>query len=117
MREPLIVRVPTALSLILRGRWAALTKPQQCFLENAEECTPPNERAVRFGWLGLGVKGARLRCASRLETLGYVEYVGHGRVEDDDNGDAEHPIYAITDRGRDLLRVVSPKESEGDRGR
>lgn len=113
-REPLIVRPPTTLMLIMRGRWAELTEPQQRFLENANECTPPNPRALRFGWSGIGAKGASRRVAARLAKLGYVEYVDHGRIEDDDNGEAEHPIYAITERGRRLLSVLSP--SSGDPG-
>ena len=106
-REPLIVRTPTTLMLMYKGIWEGLTQPQQRFLEGAEDCTPPNERAVRFGWSGLGAKGSTLRVAERLSKLGLVEYVTHGRIEDDENGDAERPIYAITDKGRDVLRVVA----------
>ena len=105
-REPLLVQVPTAYSLMMRGRWAELTDRQQHFLVNAHDCTPPHARAVKHGWTGLGAKGPSIGVASRLERLGYVEYVGHGRLEDDDNGDAERPIYAITEDGRSLLRAV-----------
>lgn len=49
-REPLIVKVPTTLMLLTLGKWAALTKPQQRFLEHAGDCTPPSPRAVRFEW-------------------------------------------------------------------
>jgi hypothetical protein len=46
-------------------------------------------------------------CERKLGHRGIVEYVDHGRIEDD-NGDAERPIYAITDRGRALLAKLSP---------
>lgn len=80
-----------------------LTQAQLTVLESACECTPPNERAVRFGWSGMGAKGSTIRTAECLAARGLVEYVDHGRLEDDDNGDAERPIYAITERGRALL--------------
>jgi hypothetical protein len=111
-REPLIVRVPTTLMLMMRGRWAGLTKPQQRFLAGADMCTPPHSRAVRFGWSGVGARGASVRVAARLQELGYVEYVDHGRMEDDDNGDTERPIYAITKWGRDLLRAVGELDED-----
>ncbi len=107
MREPLIVRTPTVLQMLYLGIWTGLTQPQQRFLEGANDCTPPNERAVRFGWSGMGARGASVRVATRLEERGLVEYVDHGRSEDDDNGDAERPIYAITKKGRDVLFVVA----------
>jgi hypothetical protein len=90
-----------------------LTLPQRCFLEGADDCTPPSDRAVRFGWQGIGAKGSTLRVAERLSKLGLVEYVSHGRIEDDENGDAERPIYAITDKGREVLRVTAPQAGEG----
>lgn len=103
------------LTLLTLGKWAALTKPQQRFLEHAGDCTPPSPRAVRFEWSGAGARGPTIRTATRLEELGYVEYVTHGRMEDDDNGDAEHPIYAITDKGRELLRAASPSSCPGEK--
>lgn len=111
-REPLMVQVPTAIQLMFRSWWAELTEPQQRFLSNADVCTPPHSRAVRFGWSGVGAKGSSLRVAVRLEKLGYVEYVDHGRVEDDSNGDAERPIYAITEKGRQLLRAVGELDED-----
>jgi len=94
-----------------------LTPAQRTFLENAEECTPPNPRAARFGWSGMGVKGASRKTAHRLSAIGLVEYVDHGQMEDDDNGAAERPIYAITDRGRALLAKLAPvRVGEVDHG-
>lgn len=80
-----------------------LTKPQRAFLEGANECTPPDARAVRFGWSGIGARarGPQLRIARHLSRLKLVEYVDHGRAEDSD-GD-EIPIYAITAAGRAAL--------------
>lgn len=105
-REPLLVRVPTTLMMLLRGEYAGLTQPQRRFLEGAADCTPPSARAVRFGWSGIGAKGPSVRVAQRLEKLGLVEYVSHGHVEDDENGDAEWPIYAVTTKGRNLLKAA-----------
>ena len=106
-RDPLIVHTPTTLHMVYLGTWARLTRPQQHFLDGANDCTPPNARAVRFGWSGMGARGASIRVARRLEQRGLVEYVDHGRIEDDGNGDTEHPIYAITQKGRDVLYVVA----------
>lgn len=106
-REPLIVEVPRVLPRIIaqvrRDAWADLTGPQRLFLGGANDCTPPAERAVRFGWSGIAARAANVRVAKRLLALGFVEYVSHGRCEDDGNGDAERPIYAITTRGREIL--------------
>lgn len=96
-RAPLIVKVPTTLMLLYKGKWDGLTQPQQRFLEGANDCTPPNERAVRFGWSGIGAKGSSVRVAARLEKLGLVEFVQYGRLEDDENGDAERPIIVETE--------------------
>lgn len=111
-REPLIVQVPTALMLMMQRKWHELTKPQQQFLVNADTCTPPHSRAVRFGWSGIGAVGPGLRVARHLAKLGYVEYVDHGRMEEDEHGDAERPIYAITDEGRDVLRAVGELDED-----
>ena len=81
-----------------------LTGPQRDLLENADECTPPSPRAVRNHFTGTGARGATLRCAMKLQSLGLLEYVGHGRCEDDDNGDREHPVFAITEAGRAALK-------------
>ena len=107
MRDPLIVRTPTTLQMIYLGIWAGLTEPQQRFLDGANDCTPPNARAVRFGWSGMGARGPSVGVAHRLAKRGLAEYVDHGRIEDDGNGDAEHPIFAITQKGRDVLYVVA----------
>ena len=107
MTEPLIVRTPTTIQRMYLGIWAGLTGPQQRFLDGANDCTPPSDRAVRFGWSGMGARGASVGVAHRLAERGLVEYVNHGRIEDDSNGDAEHPIYAITKKGRDVLYVVA----------
>ena len=80
-----------------------LTPAQRAFLELVEECTPPAERAVRHEFNGAVARGATLRCATRLEALGLVTYVGHGPVDDEDH-DKEWPIYAVTDAGRATLR-------------
>ncbi len=110
-REPLIVQVPTVLSMMYFGIWEGLTKPQQALLKAAERFTPPSEHAVRHEFSGTGAHGSKLRCALALQRLELVEYIGDGRCEDDDNGDRERPIYAITKKGRDVLYVAAQRQS------
>lgn len=104
-REPLIVRPPTTLMLLYRGIWDGLTKPQRGLLEEAQTYTNG-----KCGSDGVGVKGGRLASANRLVRLGLIEYIGHG-MSLTENDDQERACYAITDKGRSVLKVVTDMRS------
>lgn len=106
-----MVEMPSLIGMIWaqvhRESWRRLTKAQRDFLEAAARWTDTQ------GFDGHGARGARIRTATKLEGLGLVEYVGHGMCEDDSNGDADTPIYAVTDKGRDLLNWWWGSEQSG----
>ncbi len=58
------------------------------------------ERAPSKGWDGVTARGGRSATASALCRRGFLAYVGHGRDEADEGGEAEVPIYEITEAGR-----------------
>lgn len=89
-----------------------LTKAQRNFLEWAEEYTPPTKHAaIHWETCGVGARGAKIRMAERLVEAGLLTFVCMG-VNVDDHNEPERPIYAITDKGRALLRVSDAKDGE-----
>lgn len=85
-----------------------LTRAQRNYLANADICTPPDEHAVRHEMSGIIARGPALRSVARLESLGLVEYIGHG-PHIDETRDKEWPIYGITAAGRAALTKGSAR--------
>jgi hypothetical protein len=98
-RPPLIVRPLPMVRLVYLGIWRELTERQRGFLRSAEEWTDKTNGET----CGVLARGPSLRVAKRLALKGLVQHVDFGADEEDGR---ELPAYAVTQKGRDVLRVA-----------